>query len=81
MPDDVGDVHLGTIDPNFEQCLVKQFPRRPNKGLADLVFAVAGLFPEEHHARRSRAFPKNCLRGISPQTTSLAFAGSHLESC
>src|SRR5437660_5360757 len=72
MLDDVGDVNLGTVDSNFDQCLVKQFSGRPNKGMANLVFAVARLFTNKHHARRSWTFPKNRLRGISPQITSLA---------
>jgi hypothetical protein len=48
--------------------------------MASFVFAVAGLFADKHHARRSWTLPKNGLRGISPQITSLALAGSHLQS-
>jgi hypothetical protein len=80
MLNNIGDEHLRTVDSNFDQCFVEQFSGRPNKGMANLVFAVAGLFADEHHARRSWAFPKNCLRGISPQITSLAVAGSHVQS-
>ena|ERR1700739_5131451 len=80
MLNDVGDEHIGTVDPNFDQCLVKQFPRRPNKGMSSFIFTVAGLLADEHHARRGWTFPENCLRGISEQITSLAVAGTHLQS-
>jgi len=80
MLDDVGDEHVGTVDSNFDQYLVEQFPCRPNKGMASFVFTVAGLFADKPHARWSSTFPKNSLRGISPQITSLALGGSHLQS-
>jgi hypothetical protein len=48
--------------------------------MANLVFAVAGLFADEHDARRGWTFPKDCLCGISPQITSLAVAGRHLQN-
>ena len=80
MLNDIGNEHLRTVDSNFDQCFVEQFPRRPNEGMANLVFTVAGLFADEHHARRSWPFPKHCLRSISPQITSFAVAGSDLQS-
>jgi hypothetical protein len=65
---DISDVDLESIDSDFLQDFVKELSRRADEGMADLVFVVARLLPDEHHARRRWSFseygeehPRNAL--------------------
>src|SRR5262245_39705756 len=53
--DDVRDVRVAARDLGRGERLVEQSSRRPDEGLASLVFLVARLLAYQHHPRRSSA--------------------------
>jgi hypothetical protein len=59
--DSVGDVHLGAIDAGRLERLVQHPAGRSDEGLALAIFAVAGLFADEHHSRLFGPFTEDRL--------------------
>jgi hypothetical protein len=62
MLDSIGDVHLSSIDPRGLEALVKKLTGRSDKRLSLLVFAIAGLFPDQEKSGMDSAFAKDDLR-------------------
>ena len=47
--------------------LVQHAAGRPDEGVTRQIFVVSRLLPDQHHARRARAFTKHRLRGVPVQ--------------
>lgn len=70
--DGVGHVHLVARDARGRYRAIQQLSRRPDEGLADQIFTVAGLFADQHETRALRAFAEDDLCCVVPQLAAAA---------
>ncbi len=72
MFDGVRDVQLAAFEASGFQRVVGTRPAGPTKGRPRRVFFVAGLFADQHDARRRRALAENRLGCMTPDITTTA---------
>lgn len=63
----IRDVNFRPLDTCFEQRMVQNLSRWPDKGPASPIFLIPRLLTNHHHHRRRRTFTKNCLRRVLPK--------------
>jgi hypothetical protein len=72
MFDRVGYVNPLARNSRFNQCLVKQTPRRPDEWMALPIFLIAGLLSDKHDVRSFRSFAEDRLSGVLVKITASA---------
>ncbi len=75
MLDRVGNVDVVRQDSGTFHCVMEQLSSRPDEWMAEPVFAVAGLLPNEHHSRADSTFAKNRLRCVLIEFAAAATCG------
>ena len=72
MLDGIGDVEMLAVDAGGLERLIEQPPRRTHERQSLLIFLVARLLADEHHARVRVAGAEYRLRGVRPERAILA---------
>gem|GEM_PF-6665090 len=71
----IRNVNFRAIDARLVQCLVENFPRRSNEGMASQIFLISRLFSHKNNPGPRGTFSENCLGGIFPEIAGVTIAG------